>query len=399
MAIFLEHTFYENAGCLYCEKVINNNYLKRYLEIFDEILICARESEDNKITLTGNRIDLKKITFVGIPNYNSDGIMFHQKKCLTIFSNAVKDVDGIIIRGPSSISYLAMKIVHKHRKPYIVEMVINPTNFFPTRKNLIVNLKNLIGKNIIIRHTRNMCLTANGVAYVTKSVLQKEFPCFSLLNGESDQYFHSYYLDLELKDKDYCMEIYEHSSTHDEFCICHTGWMVGETKGHRNVINVAKELTDKGYNIKVNFIGDGPQKDIFMNYAAQLGLGSRIIFHGQINDFEMIKKILRSSHLFLFPSLIEGLPRAIVEAMANSLPCIASKSDGIPELIDEEWLCNPYDVDEMVKKVELLINDEMARTQLAKSNYIKSLEYKKEIFDNERSIFFKKFAKLLNGNY
>ena len=52
---------------------------------------------------------------------------------------------------------------------------------------------------------------------------------------------------------------------------------------------------------------------------------------------------LKKNDVFIFPSKSEGLPRAVIEAMAVGLPCLSTPVGGIPELIDEEYLFDPLD--------------------------------------------------------
>jgi glycosyltransferase involved in cell wall biosynthesis len=64
-------------------------------------------------------------------------------------------------------------------------------------------------------------------------------------------------------------------------------------------------------------------------------------FRGALPVGEKVFAVLDASDLFVMPSRQEGLPRAMVEAMARALPCIGSAVGGIPELLDEEDMVVP----------------------------------------------------------
>lgn len=393
--LFLEHTFFiTKSGEIYCEKVIDNKYLERYFNVFDNICICARVSEQ----LSDHYIKepLNNVSILPLPNYNSNQIMMHFYQCYKLIEHNLNMFDGAIIRGPSSVSFLAYEVLRNKNIPFITELVINPESFFKNKNNLIQTIKNKVLGKILINHTKKMCRNANGVAYVTEKFLQKKFPSHCMIYGESNSYFDAYYSSINLEEEDYNDTIFPHIEKKD-FVICHTGWMVGYSKGHKIVIDTAKMLIDKGYPIVVKFIGDGPLRKEFENYSESLGISSSIHFLGQKNSFRDIQDELSRSHLFLFPSINEGLPRALIEAMANSLACVSTDSDGIPELLDKEYLVSYSNIIMSETLVEKFINDEQLRIKVAKRNFKKAQEYRKDVLMKRRSDFYMKYKCLIQG--
>lgn len=94
-----------------------------------------------------------------------------------------------------------------------------------------------------------------------------------------------------------------------------------------------------------NFIylicGRGVLKEYLHNLTKQLGLESKVKFLGFRKD---IAEICKTADLFIFPSYQEGLPVALMEAMACELPVIASNVRGNRDLIAKENLFEPEDV-------------------------------------------------------
>jgi glycosyltransferase involved in cell wall biosynthesis len=100
-------------------------------------------------------------------------------------------------------------------------------------------------------------------------------------------------------------------------------------KGHRFLLDAlaAQEAEDAHLLI----VGDGPQEENLRNQVAELGLGDRVTFAGRQDD---VVPWLRAMDVFVLPSTDnEGVPQALLQAMACELPVIASAVGGIPEVL------------------------------------------------------------------
>ena len=90
------------------------------------------------------------------------------------------------------------------------------------------------------------------------------------------------------------------------------------------------ELKDIGW--EWHIAGDGPQMQPLQSLAKELNIDDRVIFHGWQSRKDLIQ-LYQQSNLFLFPSRHEGMPNAVLEAMASGLPVIASCIAGNEELV------------------------------------------------------------------
>lgn len=90
--------------------------------------------------------------------------------------------------------------------------------------------------------------------------------------------------------------------------------------------------------------GDGSQRERLGNCARELGIGDRVEFVGWLRGDELLQAYTQAN-LFVFPSRHEGMPNAVLEAMAAGLPVIASRIAGSEELVapDESGLLVPAD--------------------------------------------------------
>jgi glycosyltransferase involved in cell wall biosynthesis len=108
---------------------------------------------------------------------------------------------------------------------------------------------------------------------------------------------------------------------------------IDRLKGHRILLDALKLLKDRGTAITVLIVGDGPERAAMEENARQHGLDRDWVrFLGFRDD---IADLLAASDLFLLPSLTEGMPLSVLEAMAQRLPVVATSVGGIPELMQD----------------------------------------------------------------
>lgn len=88
-------------------------------------------------------------------------------------------------------------------------------------------------------------------------------------------------------------------------------------------IELAKELKENDFNFKMFFIGDGQLRDNIKKKINEENLEQQICILGLRNDIPML---LQAMDIFIMPSLYEGLPLALIEAQAASLPCVISET-------------------------------------------------------------------------
>jgi sugar transferase (PEP-CTERM/EpsH1 system associated) len=103
-------------------------------------------------------------------------------------------------------------------------------------------------------------------------------------------------------------------------------------KNHAFLLRVGSRICRTHEDVRFVFAGDGPLKSQLVTLAEDLGIRAKVRFLGTQAD---IPKVLNALDIFVLPSLSEGMPNAVLEAMACSLPVVATRVGGIPELIED----------------------------------------------------------------
>lgn len=161
----------------------------------------------------------------------------------------------------------------------------------------------------------------------------------------------------------------------DQKVILFVGRLV-EKKGCTYLIEAMKKI-----NAKLIIVGDGPEKSKLMKQS--LEMQEKIVFAGAINK-EELKTYYASCDIFCVPSIKakdgdqDGLPVALLEAMASGAVPIASNTGGISEAIDDGkngFLIQPANVNLLYSKINYLLENEKLLNTMSKSARVKALDY------------------------
>lgn len=140
--------------------------------------------------------------------------------------------------------------------------------------------------------------------------------------------------------------------------------------------------------VKYVIVGFGELEEELQNLANKLNVIDRVIFTGYRQD---AKALLHCADLFAFPSLQEGLPASLMEAMSVGLPVVCSDIRGNNDLIENDiggYLCNSNDYKSFAKKIDYLLNNKDIALKMGKYNQNNILNYDtKVVIDEMKNIY------------
>ena len=167
---------------------------------------------------------------------------------------------------------------------------------------------------------------------------------------------------------------------------------LSKEKGLDDLLKIFKKILSKNSNLKLNIIGDGPEKNNLLELAKNLKLGDKVVFHGFQNK-DYINEMLQDSSLYLMTSHTESFGLVLIEAMGNGVPCIAFDSaQGANEIITDGvngYLIKDRNQDEFVSKVTELLENKSLRKKIGKKARESSKEY-------SSSVSLEKWSKIIN---
>ncbi len=167
---------------------------------------------------------------------------------------------------------------------------------------------------------------------------------------------------------------------------------LSKEKGFDDLLKLFKRVSTKNPEWRLNVVGDGMEKNKLLELAKELKLGDKVTFHGY-QDKNYINDLMLDSSIYLMTSHTESFGLVLIEAMSYGIPCVAyTSAQGANEIIDDGingYLVENRDQDEMLDKINALIEDEKLRKKLGKEARSKSKEYSGEVV-------LEKWSKLIN---
>ena len=152
-----------------------------------------------------------------------------------------------------------------------------------------------------------------------------------------------------------------------EDIVCTTVGNFRRPKGYPYLIEAIHEILDVNPKLHFVFVGKGHMEEELKLKCKKLKLEEKVTFTGYRSD---IKGIYEASDIALLPSLYEGLPICLIEAMSMELPVVATKVSGIPELVEDGvtgLLVPPRNTKALSEAIIKLITDHRLRVQMGQA--------------------------------
>ena len=370
-------------GIIYTPIVYDYEFYKRYLDVFDEVIVAgfcdnvSNEKVEGMIKVSGPGISFFELPYPhGEWDYLKKRIIIKHK-----IMNSELNCDLMILRVPDTLCFLLMERAIKDKIIFGLEVTSDPLNLY-TRRNC-KSKYHLIYKWYYYYMLRKACKFATGTSYVTKYGLQKHYP-----PNESNGRFTTNYTDTDIKINN---EISIRKLPYNRpIRFIHVSVSIGGVaKGHKEAIRAFGKLVNENYNVQLVIVGGGELTKENNDYIKRNHLQNRIIFTGKVNSAQVVDE-LDKADIFLFPSYNEGLPRVVIEAMGRALPVIATDIPAHQELIPIKYLAPVENIEKLVDIAKFLIDNSENYEYASKINLEKAKEYDIQNIRKKRIQFYTK---------
>ena len=324
LLIALEDRFVQATdGHIYAWGPIRYDFWRQYLDEFEEVVVLARVSKSNEVVSPDLRADGPCVTFWQLPGYT--GPVEYLKQFPHIRREARKAVcfcDCYILRAPGGVSHAAVQALWKHGRAYAVEVVADPWDGLGP--NTVTIRFRSFYRSLLTISLKKICRRAIACSYVTQNALQRRYPAGrnSLSIGCSDVNTIDNRLATasavsKRKKRLWTLINSSRKQTAPPLVLGFVGSMELMYKGADVLLKAFAICRRAGLNAELRLVGDGRSRPLVDKLANELQVADHVQCLGKLRAGEPIFQFLDSIDIFIMPSRTEGLPRALLEAMAR----------------------------------------------------------------------------------
>jgi len=368
-------------GSTWTKGALHYSFWQRYLEVFDHVCVVARTRPVQDIPPGALRADGPGISFVPVPYYVGPAQYLRQiREVRRTLRNAAGSHDAVILRAPSVLAYELAKVLRRRGQAYAVEVIGDPWDVF-TPGAVRHPLRPLM-RHLFARELRKLSARAEAAAYVTEEALQRRYP-------PAPGAYSTHYSSVRVSASAFASEARCARLVEGPIRIVTVGSLEQRYKGVDVLLESVALLCRDGLDLRLVVVGDGRYRGELEEQAAKLSLSERVVFTGRLPAGEAVQAELDRANLFVLASRTEGLPRAMIEAMARALPCIGTAVGGIPELLEPEDLVPPNNAVALAAKVREVVTNPERMAQMSARNLAKAAEYREDVLRERRLGFYR----------
>ena len=346
------------------------NILKRYYDAFGRISILSRVCQTNEID--GNLLEITQLVETIYKIDLAESLLYFNYKRLC---SIIENYDFVIGRFDSIVSCRAARVAKNHNKPFLAEVMADAWDGYWNH--------GFIGKLLapyMYYATKKALWDADFAIYVTEHYLQSRYPCENKSTNASNVHLSS--LDkTTLENRLDAIKIKDVNRVN----LVTTAAVNVEAKGHKYVIEAIPALLKRGYDVQYYMIGGGDQSRL-RKIACKNKVEGRVHFLGEMKLDDVFKTIDKCD-IYIQPSLQEGLPRSVIEAMSRACPCVGAKTAGIPELLGCEYIFDRKSSASIVNVLDSIM-DQGKLEEMACTNFEKAAGYTIDVLNKKRNSYF-----------
>jgi glycosyltransferase involved in cell wall biosynthesis len=392
LTIALEQRFAGTPdGRVWTATALARPYWSRYLGVFQRVRVLGRVQLVRDPDPRWQRVDGDGVEVMPVPHYIGPAEYLSHALAVERAVRAALDAnpgDAAILRVPGTIGGIAARALARSGRRFAVEVVGDPYDTFapgasdhPLRPAI---------RWWATRRLRALCAQADASLFVTNGALQRRYPPRSGTRAFAAS-------DVETGDDAFVAA----PRTPDwpagpPFRLVHVGTLAALYKAPDLLLEAVARCAASGLDVELELIGDGRHRGELEALAARRGIGGRVRFVGQLPSGQAVRDALDRAHAFVLPSRQEGMPRAMIEAMARGLPCLGTAVGGIPELLPASALV-PLDAAALAERIRQLAESPTWRAELSAAAVSRAREFHERALQPVREAFFRHVAALTEG--
>ncbi|MCH8544994.1 MAG: glycosyltransferase family 4 protein [Alcanivorax sp.] len=374
VSVCLEHRFYRVGHDVYTALNFPYSYWREYLDFFDQVNVVARVKHVKKVEEGFVKASGDMVFFDDVPYYHGFKSFIITLPLLLLHLGKVVSREDFFLLRSGNVSNIAFIFIILFRKKFISE--------YPG--NVKEGIIGLVGDSISLRFIANLsdwfsrlqgrCSRANSfVSEYCRSLYGSSRPSFVFSSFNSDE--------INFRKGAY-LEAFPR-----KLSLVSVGRLERE-KGHYVLLQALSEMRERGVPTSLTLIGDGGDRLRLEKYVSSEEID--VHFLGVLTDRDKLFSAVISGDVFVIPSLTEGMPRALLEAMAMGMPCVGSNVGGIPEVLSGDCMVVPGDAHELADTLSSFCDPELRRQHGERNHKVIHEKFSNDALKERRHHFWSK---------
>jgi glycosyltransferase involved in cell wall biosynthesis len=349
------------------------------LEVYDLVRLLARAVQRPRPPEGWQEATGPGIEAIPLPDFHTPSEFARRFRSMRrTVRSSVDESEAIHLRAPCLIGGIFWRALDSER-PYGVEVVGDPYDLFAP--GAFPEKMRPLYRTWFTRRLRLQCAHATAAAYVTERGLQGRYP-------PAPSAFTTYFSDVDLGEEAFVTGPRASPTKGTATTLIMVGSLEQLYKGPNILIEAVAIALRRGANVRLVIVGEGKRRQDLEKQVTTLGIQSQVEFRGQVPAGDGVRRQLDAADVFVLPSFQEGLPKAMIEAMARGLPCLGSAVGGIPELLSPQDLVQPGDVLALADKICEVTGHPERMAQMSVRNLAKASDYREHTLRERRLAFY-----------
>lgn len=371
-------------GTVHCQtgqRAYESGLYAPFLQAFDEVMVFARVFDGTASQALGGSVTGPGVTIFPVPDYHRmSGFVRRFPRVFAAAGRAARHADIAFCQVPGVIGSSLAKACAARGVPYVAQVIGDPEKVLAGEPDAGTLVPKVLAADL-----RWTCRHAAAATYVTRDYLQALYP-------PGPETRTTWFSDIDLGPEGFVERA--RSWEGGPIRMVAVGKFDQNYKGIDVLIEALGLLVDRGVDAHVTVVGDGRLRKTYEAQANERGVADRVEFTGFVPAGAGVREKLDAADLFAMPSRTEGLPRALLEAMARGLPAVASEVGGIPQLLPSQALVPVGDPYAFADKVAWMMRSgRMA--EHAERNLALAREYGRDVLEPRRVAWYRSLRELV----
>ena len=299
-------------------------YVLEFARHFDHVTVFA-PTTDRETYFSGVPMAAPNVTIAALPFFSTHAQAYwRSRRIIRTFRRHAGELDAINARGTAPLAYVLWWLTRRRGVPFIYHFASDPFE-------LIANSPRYRGLRGVFAQSAYWC-----EFQIQKFIMRRNYSFTSgtRLYRRLERYtpnvepvFTSSLMEADYRQRADCC--------HGEIVrVLYVGYL-RHGKGLDFLLEATRMLRRKGRPVEVDIVGSGEQRGFLEDRASELGVDRFVRFHGAVRMGPELNAHYDAADVFVLPSNSEGSPKVILEAMAHSLPVVATNVGSIDEMLDD----------------------------------------------------------------